>query len=112
MISGDPYYFLSFSAPNPQLAADYLNKLMEVYIRQGLEEKNQTAINTVNFIDEQLGVIDTSLQQAEMNLQNFRLDNKLVDVSTEGNMAYERVQNYMNQKAMLELQKRYYDYLL
>ena len=104
--------FMSFSAPSSELAIDYLNKLMEVYIRQGLEEKNQTAVNTVNFIDEQLGVIDTSLQQAELKLQNFRLANKLVDVSTEGSMAYDRVQNYMNQKGMLELQKRYYDYLL
>ncbi len=84
---------------------------MNVYIRQGLEEKNQTAINTVNFIDQQLGVIDTSLQVAEMNLQNFRLANKLVDFSTEGNMAYDRIQKFMNQKATLELQKRYYDYL-
>ena len=103
--------FLSFSAPNPQLAIDYLNELMDVYISQGLEEKNQTAINTVNFIDQQLGVIDTSLQIAEINLQNFRLANKLVDFNTEGNMAYDRLQNFMNQKAMLELQRRYYDYL-
>ena len=104
--------FLSFAAPSSQLAADYLNKLMEVYIRQGLEEKNQIAVNTVKFIDGQLGVIDTSLQKAEMNLQNFRLANKLVSVTTEGSMAYARVQDFMTQKAMLELQSRYYDYLL
>ena len=104
--------FLSFSAPSSQQAADYVNKLMEVYIRQGLEEKNQTAINTVNFIDQQLGIIDTSLQKAEINLQDFRLENKLLDISKEGNMAYQRIEDLMNQKAVLELQKRYYDYLL
>ncbi|HOK87150.1 MAG TPA: Wzz/FepE/Etk N-terminal domain-containing protein, partial [Tenuifilum sp.] len=45
-----------------QQEADYLNKLMEVYIRRGLEEKNQIADNTVRFIDQQLELMIDSLR--------------------------------------------------
>ncbi len=104
--------FLSMTGHNAQQLTDYLNKLMEVYILQGLEDKNQTAINTVSFIDEQLGIIDTTLRDAEMDLQNFRLSNRLISISQEGSMAYTRMEAYMQQKAMLELQSRYYEYLV
>lgn len=103
--------YLSLSGLSAEQEADYLNKLMEVYIRQGLDEKNQTAINTVDFIDQQLGVLNTSLQQAEMNLQNFRLDNNLINVSTEGSMIYEKLARLDEERARLELQQRYYAYL-
>ena len=34
-----------------QQEVDYLNKLMEVFIRSDLDEKNQTAVNTIKIID-------------------------------------------------------------
>lgn len=103
--------FLSVFGNNPYQITDYLNTLMDVYIQKGLEEKNQTAINTVNFIDEQLGVIDTSLRVAELNLQDFRLKNRLIDLSIEGSMAYSRLESLQNEKAMAELKNRYFDYI-
>ena len=59
--------FLVFKRVQCRKEANYLNKLMEVYILSGLEEKNQTAINTVEFIDQQLGIIDDSLQLRRWN---------------------------------------------
>jgi capsular exopolysaccharide synthesis family protein len=103
--------FLSLSGHNPQQITSYLNALMQEYITKGLEEKNQTAINTVNFIDEQLAVLDTSLKQAEMSLQDFRLQNKLIDLSLEGNAAFTRLETLLKEKSLLDLQLRYFDYL-
>ena len=103
--------FLSVQGNNAQQETDYLNTLLDEYITQGLEEKNQTAVNTVKFIDQQLGVLSDSLQGAEYSLQNFRLSNKLVDISQEGSAVYTRLQELGNQKALLELNKRYLDYL-
>lgn len=92
--------------------ADYLNKLMEVYIRSGLEDKNRIAENTVNFIDTQLIGVSDSLKKAEQNLQNFRISNKVIDLSTEGKMLFDKVKELQAQKATNELKKRYYNYLL
>jgi len=92
--------------------ADYLNKLMEVYIRSGLEDKNRIAENTVRFIDSQLVGVADSLKMAEQNLQNFRISNKVIDLSTEGKMLFDKVKELQAQKATNELKERYYDYLM
>ena len=54
---------------------DYLNKLTEIYIRNGLDGKNLIANNTINFIDEQLTVIQDSLTSIDEKIQKFRLQN-------------------------------------
>jgi len=95
----------------PEQEADYINKLMEIYISQGLEAKNQMADSTIMFIDRQISIIADSLKEAEDNLQNFRLENKLVVLSSEGSFIQERLRQFENEKASLELQHRYYQYL-
>jgi tyrosine-protein kinase Etk/Wzc len=103
---------LSVSGPAPQQEADYLNKLMEVYKEQGLEYKNETAKKTIEFIDEQLALISDSLNNAENDMENFRLSNNLVDLSIEGSMALQKYDKFENDKAELSLQLEYYQYLL
>jgi tyrosine-protein kinase Etk/Wzc len=102
---------LSISGPVPQQETDYLNKLCEVYIRTGLEDKNRAAINTIKFIDSQLGSITDSLRKAELKLQNFRLENQIVDISKEGDAIYTKIQKLQSDAAVAELQKRYCIYL-
>jgi tyrosine-protein kinase Etk/Wzc len=94
-----------------EMEADYLNKLMEVYIKNGLEEKNQTAINTINFIDEQLATVVDSLHKAEDKLQNFRLSNRILDISSEGNAIMSRLEKVQTEKITLDMQLRYYKYI-
>ncbi len=103
---------LTTQGPVAQQECDYLNKLGEVYIRSGLEEKNRIAINTIKFIDQQLQSIVDSLRKAEMNLENFRIQNNVIDISKEGMAIYDKVSEYQSQKAMLEIQKNYYQYVL
>jgi capsular exopolysaccharide synthesis family protein len=102
---------LSVSGFVPEQEVDYLNKLMEIYLLQGLELKNQTAEKTIEFIDGQIGSISDSLKIVENNLENFRLSNRLVDLSREGNFIQNRLENYENERSSLLLQKKYYEYL-
>jgi tyrosine-protein kinase Etk/Wzc len=91
--------------------AEYLNKLMEVYRQQGLDDKNETAEKTIKFIDEQLDTISNSLKHAENSLEEFRLSNKMMDLSSEGSAIKTKLENYNQEKITAELQKQYYDYL-
>ncbi len=102
---------LSTTGLVPQMEADYINKLMEVYIRMGLEEKNQTAINTINFIDNQLSTVVDSLRRAEDKLQIFRLNNKVVDLTTEGSAIKSKLEKVQEDRATAEIQLRYYKYV-
>lgn len=102
---------LSTTGYVPEQEADYLNTLMDVYLDFGLEYKNQTAANTIEFIEAQLGTISDSLQIAENHLENFRLVNKLIDISREGSIIQDRLEQIDNERTGLLMQKNYYDYL-
>jgi uncharacterized protein involved in exopolysaccharide biosynthesis len=102
---------LTITGSVPHQEADYLNKLMEVYIRYGLDNKNQTADSTIRFIDGQLEVILDSLDVAEENLENFRLKNSFIDLNKEGTLIQNRLEKFENEKTVFELQLQYYTYL-
>ncbi len=102
---------LSTTGPVAVQEADYLNTLMDIYIKQGLELKNKASELTINFIDSQLGIISDSLVRAERNMENFRLGNRLIDISQEGASIQAKLERIDNEKATLLLQKRYYEYL-
>lgn len=102
---------LSSTGYVPQMEADYLNKLMEVYIQNGLEEKNQTAINTINFINGQLATVVDSLSKVEDKMQSFRLNSKIIDISSEGQSIMARVTKIQADKVNYDLQLRYYRYI-
>lgn len=92
--------------------SDYLNKLSEVYVRSNLEEKNQASVNTIKFIDEQLRGIVDSLESTGLKLQKFRAENKVIDMSKEGNFLLTQMESLQSDKAILDLKAHYYDYLL
>ncbi len=102
---------LSVSGPNAAQESDYLNKLMDVYIRYGLENKNQTADSTIKFINGQLEVIVDSLSIAEKQLETFRQTNRFINISSEGTYIQDRLERVESEKASLMLQLQYYEYL-
>ncbi|MEP7171631.1 MAG: hypothetical protein ABI855_19825, partial [Bacteroidota bacterium] len=56
---------LSITDAVPQKASDFLNKLMDVYIRNGIEQKNELARNSLKFIDDQLLLLYQALDTSE-----------------------------------------------
>ena len=102
---------LTISGLVPEQEADYLNALMEEYKMLGLDWKNEAAENTIRFIDSQIGFISDSLRSAEDDMENFRLNNSFVDLTTEGNLVLQRLENYEREKNTINLQMQYYEYL-
>ena len=103
---------LSSVGNNIQRECDYLNKLAEVYIQSGLEEKNRIASNTINFIDSQLASIASSLNNAETELESFRRNNKVMDISSAATSVFAKLDELEAQKAVLLLKDKYYHYIL
>ena len=102
---------LSIQGHVKEKVVDYLNTFCREYIQYGLDQKNQTAENTMHFIDGQISEISDSLRQIEKQLLNFREQNNIVNLSKEGSMAFERLKNYHSQKTEIEFKDRYYQYL-
>jgi capsular exopolysaccharide synthesis family protein len=102
---------LSTSGPIPDQEVIYLNKLCEVYLRNGLEEKNQASINAIQFIDVQLSIISDSLKKTELKLQAFRVNNKIFDILQEEKISSSRLLELQQQKYENELKLKYCAYL-
>jgi tyrosine-protein kinase Etk/Wzc len=96
----------------PQKEIDFVNKLAEVYIQTGFNEKNQTANKTIQFIDEQLSGIITSLSSAETEWENFQKDNKILDFKYTTTAIFQKLEAHENEKAILLVRVQYYDYLM
>ncbi len=104
-------FTLTFSGYSPRQGADYLNALMDIYILQGKEWKSRAADNTIKFIEAQLGLISDSLTVAESSMENFRLNNRFVDLTLEGSLVLNRLEKFEGEKNILSLQMQYYEYL-
>ncbi len=94
-----------------QQEADFINKIMEVYVRNDLNNKLLTAENAINFIEEQLKGVSDSLIKAELQLQNYRTEKGIFNLSYEGMALLERLEKFYSEKNILILQTEYFNYL-
>ena len=62
---------------------DYVNALMDSFIEYDLREKNRISEKTLKFIDEQLFIIEDSLNSVESRMQNFKVAHRLLNVNSE-----------------------------
>ena len=91
----------------PDEVCDYLNKLTEVYIRYGLDSKNDVVANTIKFIDEQISSVIDSLDITGDNLQNFRSKNMIINITQEGQQLYRQYEELNTKKAELLVEQKY-----
>ncbi|MCH7401705.1 GumC family protein [Belliella kenyensis] len=102
---------LSMNTPVRKMGQDYLNSLLQAYLNRELKEKNRVAENTVKFIDQQLTGITDSLSFFEGRLENYRAENRIFNLSEEGTVIFNRLQELEKQKAEAEITLRYYESL-
>ena len=87
---------------------DYLNQLGSTYMKFGLDQKNQSAINTLNFIRSQISGVADSLRRSGDRYTDFRTRNRVVDLTTEGSMVLQKVEDLDKQENILKLKRDYY----
>ena len=102
---------VSKSGTNPTKDADFINKHIENFQDISLEKKNLEADRRIRFIDEQLTGISDSLSFTENRLQQFRSANRVMDVSAQGQSIIGQVAALEAERARLNLEANYYDYL-
>ena len=103
---------LSIKGSNPKKNIEILNKLTDIYIRSGLNEKNIMAVNTINFIDNQLSIIEDSLSFIENQLEKFRLENPNLEIVDKEFGTYFQKQKLDNSLSEQSVNIKYYKSLL
>jgi capsular exopolysaccharide synthesis family protein len=103
---------LLFHGENRHLTIDFLNKFIQSYLDENLDKKNKVANNTVDFIDSQISEISDSLTLSESKLRDYRSANQVTDLSYQGQQALEQMRQIENERSLLQVQERYYNYIL
>lgn len=66
---------------------DFINKLVEIYNKNANNDKNEVAQNTARFIDERISVINQELGTTEQELESFKREAGLTDLSSDAQLA-------------------------
>jgi capsular exopolysaccharide synthesis family protein len=96
----------------PQREIDFLDELVRLYIEQNYTRKNQIAVNTIDFIDNQLIGITDSLNSAELSLQEFRTYNEVLDLGYESRNYMDELKSLEKKNANELIKTEYYEYLI
>ncbi|MDA3781282.1 MAG: polysaccharide biosynthesis tyrosine autokinase, partial [Bacteroidales bacterium] len=96
---------------NINKAKDFLRVLSSEYLLRGVEKENQVAVNTIEFINNQLTDISTSLKESEHKLETYRSTEKVMNIDFQSQQVYNKLENLQNKKAELLLKLKYYKYL-
>ncbi|MBR09129.1 MAG: hypothetical protein CMP48_15785 [Rickettsiales bacterium] len=103
---------IGMSTTNPEIAIQIISLLMNTYSNRDLQLKNEAAVRTLEFIDEQLSKTQESLFETESEMENFRAKNNIIDISQEGQTIYLNLQELEKEAQSTDLQLEYYNYLL
>jgi uncharacterized protein involved in exopolysaccharide biosynthesis len=103
---------ITYSGPSPRINEELLNTYMEEYLRYTLELQNNTSNRTLEFIGNELGRMQDSLQDAEGIRERFRSANKIFDISSEGQRVLAELTQDQKDLARLQSEMKYLDYLM
>ena len=87
---------ISLKNSSLQRGQDFINQLLEMYNRNTNNDKNEIAQKTAEFIDERIAIISKELGSTEANLESFKRDAGITDLTSEaqialaGNAEYEK----------------------
>ncbi len=101
-----------YKAEHPQKVADIVNALCKAYVDDYMMFKSNSANKTVQFIDKKLAEVSLQLQQAEKELETFKINNKVVNTLQETETGLREISKLnvqlinleMNESAINELQ--------
>ena len=87
---------ISLKNSSLQRGQDFINQLLEMYNRNTNNDKNEIAQKTAEFIDERISIISKELGSTEADLETFKRDAGITDLTSEaqialaGNAEYEK----------------------
>ena len=95
---------LSISETNPKRGADFLDKLVELYNLNAIEDKNKVAMNTSVFIEERIKIISKELGSSEREIESYKKREGLTDISSNANLFMKEGTDYERKQVENETQ--------
>jgi tyrosine-protein kinase Etk/Wzc len=103
---------IKFRGEDLNKISTFLNKYIELYLNNNLTKKNKTSVSTIQFIDSQISQISDSLVSSESKLRDYRSANQVTDLTFQGQRLFDQMSQIESDRANLQVQKRYYNYVI
>jgi capsular exopolysaccharide synthesis family protein len=96
----------------PERSIDIINKVIEVYNIEAIEDKNATGENTLEFIDERIDLLTGQLTDVEKGVQAYKEENGIAtDAASNVGVIIEQMSDYNLQLDQLEIRRTILTYL-
>ncbi|WP_445159367.1 polysaccharide biosynthesis tyrosine autokinase [Mesohalobacter salilacus] len=105
--NGGSVITLELTGNNKQKLVDYLNSTTEILSKTQLDQKNLFATKTISFIDSTLNEKATELEAFENELNAYKRDNNILDLTSETKQLKDKLITFDAQKKELNNQIEY-----
>ena len=95
----------------PTKAVDFIDKLIELWMQSGIDQKNELAANSLKFIDEQIVLISQDLNSVEKEFEDFRSARGITDLSLEAEGYVQSARTYDARLSEIDLKLSFLQYL-
>lgn len=82
---------LSYRDQDRLRAENILNQLIDAYQQSAIDEKDALASNTLHFVNDRLQIVAHDLDSIERKVQQYKSENRAVDVSAQGQLFLQNV---------------------
>lgn len=83
IVGGTDVVEVSYQHPDPKVASEIVNALMDVYIQTQIRSNQNEPAAAREFIDRELPTVETKVKDAEAEISAFRTENNIVDLAEE-----------------------------
>ncbi len=87
---------LQLNYHDPQRGEVILQKLMDLYLQNNLANKVRLADSTMKFIDRRLSLVGSQLNNVETDLEKYKVNNQISDITAQGKALVEGADDYQN----------------
>ncbi len=105
----------SMQSPVREKAEDFIDQLIYQYNKDAINDRNQVAQKTSNFIDSRLEIITRELDSVEQDKETFKSNNRLTDIEAEAQIILQNASEFDNRQlnvgTQLELANTMVDYM-
>lgn len=98
-----PIIRISYMNASPQKAADFVNTLCDIYVKDYIGHKSFAAKKTLSFLDEQIDRVYNELTNAESELEKYKQRNDVVNTRQETETELRKIADMKVQLANLEM---------
>lgn len=88
----------------PGKGEQILNTLISAYLQANVRDKNRIADSTMRFIDDRLRLVFRELSDIEKDIEHFKTNNRLTDLSTQSNLLLQNTSEYARNLTDFEVQ--------